>query len=134
MDRYGVPEWARPYVYKYVSRNKADLIRTAISLIGFGRKKGQITRRLRDPAQRHEVQAGLDSKADRHLLPRRAEAGRPRGLLGREATVGNPEYERGTSALADIDYKGARAMKNLVEGLKTRCRRTTAPWTSSSAG
>jgi hypothetical protein len=32
--------------------------------------------------------------------------------------VGNPEYERVYSELADTDYKGARAMKNLVEGLR----------------
>ena len=32
--------------------------------------------------------------------------------------VGNPEYEANYLMLSDMDHKGARAMKNLVEGLK----------------
>jgi hypothetical protein len=118
MDRYGVPEWARPYVYKYVSKNKVELVKTAISFVGFGRKKGQITddytilpngRKFRTKSIIKLV--GVFFHGEQRLADLEMHWAKVHG-------IGNPEYEDGYLTLANLDYKGARAMKNLMEGLK----------------
>jgi hypothetical protein len=120
MDRYDVPEWARPYVYKYVSRNKVDSIKMAINLVAFGRKKGRITDdyAILPNGMKFKMQSltkliGLFFHGEQRLADLES-------YWASNHVVGNPEYESGYLALADCDYKGARAMKNLVEGLKYR--------------
>lgn len=117
MDRYGVPRWARPYVYKYVSRNKVDLVKTAISFVGFGRKKGQITSEYailpngrKFPMKSIIKLVGIFFHGEQRLADLEMHWAKVHG-------IGNPEYEKGYAELADLDYKGARAMKNLMGGL-----------------
>ena len=120
MDRYGVPEWARPYVYKYVSRNKVETIRKAIGMVGFGRKRGRIA------GDYAVLPNGMRFRMDSiikllgvffHGEHRLADL---ESYWANNHAVGNPEYEKGFLELADSDYKGARAMKNLVEGLRRK--------------
>ncbi len=120
MDRYGVPEWARPYVYKYVSRNKADSIRKAISLIGFGRKKGQITGDSAVLPNGMKFKLGSIVELVALFFHGEQRLSDLEAYWAANHSIGNPEYENGYAALADIDGKGARAMKNLVAGLKKR--------------
>ena len=118
MDKYDVPEWARPYVYKYVSKNSVKVVKEAMSMVGFGRKKGQIT------ADYAILPNGMKFRMNSiitllgvffHGEHRLADL---ESYWAKNHLVGNPEYEREYMALADGDHKGARAMKNLVEGLK----------------
>lgn len=120
MDRYGVPEWARPYVYKYVSRNKVDVVKAAIAMVGFGRKKGRITddyailpNGMKFGMQSIVKLLGIFFHGEHRLADLES-------YWAGSHAVGNPEYEAGYAALAESDYKGARAVKNLVEGLKYR--------------
>ncbi len=118
MDKYQVPDWARPYVYKYVSRNRVDLIKTAISFVGFGRKKGQITSdyAILPNGRKFRMKSiikllGIFFHGEQRLADLEMHWAKVHG-------IGNPEYENGYLELANLDYKGARAMNNLMGGLK----------------
>ncbi len=120
MDKYEVPEWARPYVYKYVKRNRAELVKAAISLVGFGRKRGRITadHAILPNGMKFRIDSiikllGLFFNGEHRLADLEA-------YWARNHAMGNAEYERAYLSLADSDYRGARAMKNLVEGLRRR--------------
>jgi hypothetical protein len=118
MDRYDVPEWARPYVYKYVSRNKVDLVKTVISMVGFGRKKGEITSEyaILPNGMKFRMKSLIKLLAIFfHGEQRLADL---QQYWATHHAIGNPEYENEYLALANKDYKGARAIKNLMEGLK----------------
>lgn len=117
MDKYDVPEWVRPYLYKYASRHKLDAIKFALSLINVGRKKGEVTK------QHVTLPNGMKFRLDSvmKLISLFFHGQEAIALLEEEwvasHTIGNPEYEAAYSALSDIDQKHARAIKNLMEGL-----------------
>ena len=120
MDRYEVPEWARPYVYKYVKRNRVQVVRAAIGLVGIGRKKGQITEdyAILPNGMKFRMESiikllGIFFHGEHRLADLES-------YWASNHAIGNPEYEKGYLELADTDYKGARAMKNLLEGLRRK--------------
>ena len=118
MDKYGVPEWARPYVYKYVSRNKVDLVKTAIGMVGFGRKKGQITSEYAILPNGRKFRMQSIIKLLSVFFHGEHRLANLESDWAKNHTTGNSEYAEGYMVLAEGDYKGARAMNNLVEGLR----------------
>lgn len=118
MDRYGVPAWARPYVYKYVSRNRTDAIRAAIGMVGFGRKKGEIKDGYVVLPNGRKFKIESIAKLLAIFFHGEQRLADLENYWASKHDVGNPVYEREYLQLSEADYKGARAMKNLMEGLK----------------
>jgi hypothetical protein len=120
LRRYNVPEWARIYIYKYAARNKLATIRHAIGMVSIGRKKGRITN------ESVTLPNGMSFRMDSivKLLSLFFHCAQSIAKLEEHWTtsynVGNPEYEARFSELAMQDFARARAIKNLIEGLKYR--------------
>ena len=113
-----MPEWARIYIYKYAARNKLSTIKHAIGLISVGRKKGRVT------TESVTLPNGMTFRMESivKLLSLFFHCAQNIAKLEEQwAThykVGNPEYEAHFSELAVLDFARARAIKNLIEGLK----------------
>lgn len=120
MAKYNVPEWVRPYAYKYVRGNPISSVRFAISLVDTKRRKGEVTSKsVRLPnGKSFKIESilrvlglffyGEDMIA--HIERAWAEG----------SIIGNAEYERRFSAMSELDARHARAIKNLAEGLGGR--------------
>ena len=117
LDKYGVPAWTRPYVYKYATRNTVHTIKFAISLIDVGRKKGSLSKDgVRLP---NGTTIPIESIARLvnvffYGKERIAEIERD---WARNRTLQNPIYEREYKRLSIIDHAQARAIRNMIEGM-----------------
>ena len=117
LERYGVPEWVKPYVLKYVKVNPANTVKFAASFIDVKRKKGEIT------SEYIRLPNGLKFRKDHilHLLnivfygeesmSHIADAWAGKGLDS------NRDYAAHFRDMGAKDSKHARAIKNLIEGL-----------------
>ncbi len=117
LERYGVPDWVKPYVLKYVKRNPANTVKFAASFIDVKRKKGEIT------GEYIKLPNGLKFRKDHilHLLnivfygeesmARIAEAWAGKNLDN------NRDYASYFREMGAKDAKHARAIKNLMEGM-----------------
>lgn len=120
MQKYNLPDWVRPYVYKYVRENPVSAVKFAISLIDVKRKKGEVTKtHVKLPnGTTFKIDSifkllnlfyyGEESMA--HIEKDWAENIRDR----------NAEYEKHFLEMSEIDLKRTRAIKNLAEGLGQR--------------
>lgn len=117
LQKYEVPDWVKPYVYKYVKENPLVAVKYAISLIDVKRKKGEVTKtyvRLPNGTE-FKIDAILKllnlfyygeeniAKLERHWATHPMDR--------------NAEYERHYLEMSEIDLKYTRAIKNLTEGL-----------------
>jgi hypothetical protein len=117
LEKYKLPEWVRPYVYRYVKDNPLSAVKYAISLIEVKRKKGEVTKtHVKLPnGTVFNIQSilkllnlffyGEECIADLEKTWATSSIDR------------NAEYEKHFLELADMDYRRTRAIKNLAEGL-----------------
>jgi len=45
LERYDIPKWVKPYLYDYIKSDQLNAIKRAMSFIDTGRKKGEVTRK-----------------------------------------------------------------------------------------
>jgi hypothetical protein len=119
LERYGIPEWIKPYVLRYVRSNPANTVKFAASFIDVKRKKGEVT------SEYIRLPNGLKFKIDHVLrllnlvfygeesMARIAKA----WSEGRSDPNPNPDYTAHFREMSASDAKHARAIKNLIEGL-----------------
>ncbi len=119
MKRYGVPEWTRPYIYKYAKESNINAIKHAISFINFRRKKGEVTNRhVRLPNG-----VLFDIKDVIHILNQfhyglEAMGGIAKKWSGSQsASYNHTEFSKYFLQVSKAREKHARALRNLVEGL-----------------
>lgn len=121
LDRYDVPAWARAYIYRYAMHNPANAVSFAISLVDVKRKKGGVSK--------DKVILPNGTEMDVHAISRLLNL----FLYGEErislmesswakhsAANRNPEYEACFMKLSEIEARRAKAIKNLIEGLKQK--------------
>jgi hypothetical protein len=125
LKKYNIPEWAKPYIYEYLSEelqsNPVAAIKRAASFIEIGRKKGIITKSY--VMLPNGVKFDIDSIG--HLLSmflygeERIYATEAR--WAEEAAAARlPEYAAHFHYLGEKDIRHARAIKNLMAGLGKR--------------
>jgi hypothetical protein len=118
LQRYSMPDWTRPYIYKYVRGNPSNAIRRAMSFIDVKRRKGEVTDKY------VRLPNGLTFKMGSvvHILSlfyycesrisdirlEWAEGSRGSDLL---------DYKEYFKNMADLNAARMRAIKNLIEGL-----------------
>jgi len=119
LDRYGIPEWTKPYVIRYVKRNPANTVKFAASFIDVKRKKGEVT------SEYIKLPNGLKFRISHvlHLLnlvfygeesmARIAEL----WLADKSNPIPSPDYALHFGQMSSSNSKRARAIKNLIEGL-----------------
>ncbi len=117
LDRHNVPEWARPYIYKYAKRNKLSAIKFAISLVDTGRKKGEVAKDHVRLPNGVRLRIGTVIRLLNVFFHGEEEIAGIEEWWAANHTIGNPEYEARFADLAISDRKHARAVRNLIEGL-----------------
>lgn len=117
MQKYSLPGWVRPYVYRYVRSNPASTVKFAISLIDVKRKKGEITKshvklpngtKFKKESVLKLLNLFFYGEESMALI----EKGWAEGTTDHQA-----RYEEKFSEMAELDFKRTRAIKNLAEGL-----------------
>lgn len=119
LERYGIPEWIKPYVLRYVRRNPANTVKFAASFIDVKRKKGEVT------SEYIRLPNGLKFRIDYvlHLLNLVFYGEESMARIARSWAEGrsdpnpNPDYAAHFREMSASDSKHARAIKNLIEGL-----------------
>ena len=118
MLKYGIPEWVKPYVYRYIKGNPIHVIKHATSFVEFKRAKGEVTR------SQVKLPNGLkfDIKFVMHILDM-FYYGEERissiyaSWASERVGVEDHEYPEHFSELSMASQAHARAVKNLIEGL-----------------
>jgi len=126
MRKYGVPEWLRPYIYRYAKESNINTIRQAISFINVRRKKGEVTARY----VRLPNGVVFDIDAVIHILNQfyyGVEAtGRIAARWAAERPPSGMEMIRGHFAeLSKERERHARALRNMIEGLGHKVEKPT---------
>ncbi len=117
LERYKIPLWIRPYIYKYASRNKIQTIKFALSLINVGRRKGAITKdfiimpngtKFRSDAVLELISLFFNGEEQIAQIERE---------WSNDSMRHNAKYEAIYADLNESDSKRARAVRNLIEGM-----------------
>ena len=121
LDKYRLPRWMKPYVLEYLKGNStATAIKHATSFISVGRKKGVITKseiilpngvRFRSEQILHLTSLFFYGEDRMSKISR---------TWATTASDGNIAHSNYCSAIAEVETKRARALKNLVDGLGRR--------------
>ncbi|MDE1857009.1 MAG: ferritin-like domain-containing protein [Candidatus Micrarchaeota archaeon] len=121
MEKYELPEWVKPYVYRYIRQHPIGAIKHAVSFIDVKRKKGEIT-------NKHvKLPNGMTFRMEdiKHLLTlfhyaEERMASIAKGWVLKSGHSANPDYIRFFTEMAESDTKHMRAIKNLMEGLGSK--------------
>jgi len=117
LERYKLPAWVKPYVYKYARENPLSAVKFAISLVDVKRRKGEDTKthvRLPNGTQ-FDMETIL--KVLSLFFYGEEEIARIERLWAEKAIDRNAEYEKRFISMSETDLKRARAIRNLAEGL-----------------
>jgi hypothetical protein len=118
MDRYDVPEWARPYAHRYVRENPISAVKFAISLVDIKRRKGEVTKtEVRLPNGKSFKIESILKLLNLFFYGEDCIAEMENAWAARSLNR-SAEYEGHFAEMADMDSKYARAIKNLTEGLR----------------
>lgn len=117
LARHNVPEWVRPYVYKYIRGNPIGAVRFAISLVDVKRKKGTVTKThvILPNGKRFSIPSIL--KVLSLFFQGEDAIANIESAWSASSIVRNAVYEKHFAEMSEIDAKYARAIKNLAEGL-----------------
>ncbi len=118
LEKYGIPKWVKPYIYDYIKSDPLNAIKHAVSFIDMGRKKGKVT------GEYVKLPNGttFDMSSVIHILSlffygeERSNSMYRRWLS--KSAISNKKYLGFYSDMVVTTAKHARAIKNLIEGLK----------------
>ncbi len=117
LEKYGLPEWVRPYVYRYARDSPLSAVKFAISLIDVKRRKGEITKK----AIRLPNGTTFSMQSVLKLLNLFFYGEESIAHIEREWATNsmdrNAEFEKRFMEMAEMDSKRTRAIRNLIEGL-----------------
>ncbi len=117
LQKYGIPEWVKPYIYRYARENPIAVVKFAISLIDVKRRKGELTKdHIKLP---NGTEFSIESILKLLNLFYYGEENMAR--IERDWVANshdrNAEYERNYTDISETEYRRTRAIKNLAEGL-----------------
>lgn len=118
LQKYNVPEWVKPYIYKYVKDNPLGSVKYAISLIDVKRKKGEVTSSYVKLPNGTVFKMESILKLLNLFYYGEQNIANVEHLWATSSIDRNSEYERHYLELTEIDSKYTRAIKNLTEGLR----------------
>ncbi len=118
LEKYGIPAWVKPYIYRYIRGNPIQAIKHAASFVEIKRKKGEVTN------SHVKLPNGMkfDIKFVMHLLDMfyygeeeisKIYAEWSADRLGADAVKYAPHFVE----LSEVSQGHARAVRNLIEGL-----------------
>lgn len=117
LEKYNLPEWVRPYVYRYARENPVSAVKFAISLVDVKRKKGEVTKtQVKLP---NGTTFSMDSilKLLNLFYHGEEKMARIEKTWATGSMDRNADYETHFLEMSEIDLKRTRAIKNLAEGL-----------------
>ncbi|MCL5102193.1 MAG: hypothetical protein M1544_02450 [Candidatus Marsarchaeota archaeon] len=118
MKRYGVPEWVKPYIYAYIKSDPINAVKQGISFVDVKRKRGRISgssvelpnSTKFDIADVIQI-VGLFYNGEEEGIKLLSEWSKePYGFEGKR-------YSEHFAALATIEERHLRAIRNMLEGL-----------------
>lgn len=118
LEKHDIPQWVKPYLYDYINSDKLNAIKRAASFIDTGRKRGEVTSKY------VKLPNGItfDINSVIHILSLFF-YGEERSVeiyekWSSESVPPNREYPHFYYNMVTIAKRHARAIKNLIEGLK----------------
>jgi hypothetical protein len=118
MRRYNVPQWLRPYIYKYAKKSNVDTIKQAIGFINVRRRKGELTKKhvILPNGTKFEIDAVV------HILNQFYYGISKTGEIAKAwstdaSTALVPELASHFREIAAARQKHAKALRNMMDGL-----------------
>ncbi len=119
MDKYDIPEWARTYIYRYATAHPIKTVSFAISLIDSGRRKGRVMNDRVIMPNGSSLDIRPISKLLNLFLYGEDRMARME-MKWTEQQGGGRDYKEHFAEIAEMDMKRAKAIKNLMYGLKQK--------------
>ncbi len=118
MQKYGIPSWMKPYIYRYIRSNPMNAIKQATSFIDVKRKKGEVTRKYVKLPNGMTFDMGFVN----NILSLFYYGEERICWMYRKWSIGPADYEhaehkRRFSELAGLDERHVHAIRNLMQGL-----------------
>lgn len=117
MQKYEVPDWVRPYVYRYARDNPLSAVKFVISLVDVKRKKGEVTKTEVKLPNGKVFKVTTILKLLNLFFYGEQNMAEIEKRWATGSADHNAEYESHYAEMAEIDLKRTRAIKNLTEGL-----------------
>jgi len=117
LEKYNLPEWVRPYVYRYARENPVSAVKFAISLVDVKRKKGEVTKsQVKLP---NGTVFTMDSilKLLNLFYYGEEKMAHIENVWATSSIDRKADYEGHFLDMSEMDLKRTRAIKNLAEGL-----------------
>jgi hypothetical protein len=120
LDKYGVPEWIRPYIFKHAMAHPVSAVKFALSFVDTKRKKGEVTKEYVRLPNGLRIRMAYILRVLNMFYHGEERMARMYGLWSERAADPNHAYSEHFYNAAAADYRHARAIKNLIEGLGYR--------------
>ena len=117
LEKYSLPQWVRPYVYRYARENPVSTVKFAISLVDVKRKKGEVTKTQVKLPNGTTFSMNSILKILNLFYYGEDKMARLENSWATAAMDHNADYENHFLEMSEIDRKRTRAIKNLAEGL-----------------
>jgi hypothetical protein len=117
LDKYDVPDWVRPYIYKHAMTHPVSAVKFALSFIDTKRKKGEVTKEYVRLPNGLRIRMEYILRVLNLLYHGEERMERMYALWSVRAADPNPTYSEHFRNTAAADNRHARAIKNLIEGL-----------------
>ncbi len=117
LDKYGVPEWVRPYIFKHALTHPVSAVKFAVSFVDTKRKKGEVTKEYVRLPNGLRIRMAYILRVLNLFYYGEERMAKMYGLWSERAAVPNHAYAEHFYNTAATDDRHARAVKNLIEGL-----------------
>ncbi len=118
LQKYGLPNWMGPYLYKYVRGSPAKAIKRAMSFIEVKRKKGEVTDKCIRLPNGLTIKMGSVVRLLSIFYYCESRISEIRAQWAVDwFNDGLPGYKEYLVEMADLNASRMRAIKNLIEGL-----------------
>lgn len=120
MAKYGIPAWAKPYIYRYASRHPLSAIKHAKSFVDVRRKRGEVTSKFVKLPNGMAIELQLIAKLVSMFFysEKRMMEITNSWLSGMQPT--NTLYTKHFEIEVEAQAKRMRALNNLAEGLNLK--------------
>ncbi len=117
LDKYNVPDWVRPYIFKHAMTHPVSAVKFALSFIDTKRKKGEVTKEYVRLPNGLRIRMAYILRVLNLLYCGEERMAEMYAVWSMRSSEPNQAYSEHFHNTATADKRHARAIKNLIEGL-----------------
>jgi hypothetical protein len=120
LDKYSVPDWVRPYIFRHAMTHPVSAVKFALSFVDTKRKKGEVTKEYVRLPNGLRFRMAYILRVLNLFYYGEERMAKMYGLWSTRAAEPNPAYSEHFRNASAADDRHARAIRNLIEGLGYR--------------